>query len=440
MYAIDWDQVLGRTQKCAPSPDSAETAVATRTGARVMPRVSAVVWSLGITSMLTDISSEMVASILPMYLVLHLHLSPLAFGVVDGLYQGVAVLLRVAAGVVGDRWQQHKLVAAAGYALSAVCKLGILAAGNVWGAIATVVALDRTGKGIRTAPRDAMITLSTPPAELGTAFGVHRALDAAGAMLGPLAAVLVLAMLPDRFDVVFLASFCLAVLGVAVIWLFVDAPPPAEADNGAAVKPSMRVAFGLLREARFRSLFITAGVLSLAAVSDAFVFLVLQQRTGFSAAMFPMLYVGVSLANFLMAVPGGGFADRVGRLPVFLGGHVLLLVVYALLLLPDIGIAHVLLCLVLMGGYYAATDGVLSALAGAALPQPLCGSGLALISTATSGSRLLASMLFGALWTWQGINTALTCFMIGLAIAVVTAALAIARSGARSPHDSAPLA
>jgi MFS family permease len=438
MYAIDWVQVLGRSHRCGACPACPHTA-GVRPATRFLPRVSPVVWSLGITSMLTDVSSEMVASILPMYLVLHLHLSPLAFGVVDGLYQGVAVLLRVGAGVVGDRWQQHKAVAAAGYALSAICKLGILAAGNAWGAIAAVVALDRTGKGIRTAPRDAMITLSSPCRELGLAFGVHRALDAAGAMLGPLAAVLVLAMLPDRFDVIFLASFCLAVLGVAVILLFVDAPRGA-VDASASARPSMGAAFGLLRESKFRGLFVTAGVLSLAAVSDAFVFLVLQQRAGFSAAMFPMLYVGVALVNFLMAVPGGGFADRAGRLPVFLAGHVLLLAVYGLLLLPGIGVLHIILALVLMGGYYAATDGVLSALAGAALPQHLCGSGLALISTATSGSRLLASMLFGALWTWQGINTALICFMIGLAIAVVTATITVARIGAPAPHDPARLA
>jgi MFS family permease len=430
--------VLGRSHKCGVCPTCPHSAAA-RPGTRLLPRVSPVVLSLGITSMLTDISSEMVASILPMYLVLHLHLSPLAFGVVDGLYQGVAVLLRVAAGVVGDRWQQHKVVAAAGYGLSAVCKLGILAAGNAWGAIAAVVALDRTGKGIRTAPRDAMITLSSPCSELGVAFGVHRALDAAGAMLGPLAAVLVLAVLPDRFDVIFLASFCLAVLGVAVITLFVDAPRRKVQPLPSAA-PSMRAAFGLLRDRRFRALFFTAGVLSLAAVSDAFVFLVLQQRAGFSAAMFPMLYVGVSLVNFVMAVPGGGVADRMGRLPVFLAGHAMLLAVYAVLLLPNIGLAHIILCLVLMGGYYAATDGVLSALAGAALPQHLCGSGLALISTASSGSRLLASMLFGALWTWQGINTALTCFMIGLAIAVTTAAVTVARTGAHAPHDPARIA
>src|SRR5687768_13569468 len=130
MYTIDWVQVLGRSQRSGTGPACPQATTRRRTISRLLPRVSPVVWSLGFTSMLTDISSEMVASILPMYLVLHLRLSPLAFGVVDGLYQGVAVLLRVAAGVVGDRWQRHKTVAAAGYAISAVCKLGILAAGS----------------------------------------------------------------------------------------------------------------------------------------------------------------------------------------------------------------------------------------------------------------------------------------------------------------------
>jgi MFS family permease len=437
MYSIDWVQVLGRSHRCGVCTGCPHSATDVHARPRVLPRVSAVVWSLGFTSMLTDISSEMVASILPMYLVLHLRLSPLAFGVVDGLYQGVAVLLRVAAGVVGDRWQQHKMVAAVGYGLSAVCKLGILAAGSAWGAIAAFVALDRSGKGIRTAPRDAMITLASPCRELATAFGVHRALDAAGAMLGPLAAVLLLAALPDRFDVIFLASFGLAALGLAVLVLFVDAPRRERANLVAAESPSLATTLGLLRDRRFRALFITTAVLSLSAVSDAFVFLVLQRRAGFSAAMFPMLYVGVSLVNFLMAVPGGGMADRTGRLRVFLGGHALLLVVYALLLLPEIGLGHVVICLVLLGGYYAATDGVLAAIAGAALPPHLCGSGLALISTPTSGSRLLASMLFGALWTWQGIDIAVVCFMIGMAIAVAAAAKTLAGTGAHALHDPA---
>jgi MFS family permease len=386
--------------------------------------------------MLTDISSEMVSSILPMYLVLHLGLSPLAFGVIDGLYQGVAALLRVAAGVVGDRWQQHKPVATVGYALSAVCKLGILAAGGAWGVIATIVALDRTGKGIRTAPRDAMITLSTPKADLATAFGVHRALDAAGAMLGPLAAFLVLAALPTAFDVVFLASFGVAVLGVAVLLLFVHAPVN-ETANADAPTATLRGAAGLLRQGRFRGLVVASALLGLATMSDAFVFIVLQQKVGFSAALFPLLYVGVSLVNFLIAVPGGGLADRTGRLRVFLFGYALLVAVYAILMLPAIGTVHVLVCLVLLGAYYAATDGVLAAMTGAALPAQLCGSGLALLATASNSARLAASVLFGWIWAARGVNDALIVFAVGLVAAAGIAVFTLARGAASENDDPA---
>ena len=429
MYTIDWAQVRGGAPRGA---SASEPHAARRPRARLLPRVSPVVWSLGFTSMLTDVSSEMVSSILPMYLVLHLGLSPLAFGIIDGLYQGVAALLRVAAGIAGDRWQRHKHVAAFGYALSVVCKLGVLAAGNAWGLIATVVALDRTGKGIRTAPRDALITLNTPSGELGTAFGVHRALDAAGAMLGPLVAFLVLAALPGAFDVVFLASFAIAVIGVAVIVLFVQTPGDAFAPGAAAASASLRGAAALLRLARFRRLSVAAALLGVATMSDAFVFIVLQQRVGFSAALFPLLYVGVSLVNFLIAVPGGGLADRTGRMRVFLGGYALLLAVYGILMLPGLGIAHVLACVVLLGAYYAATDGVLTAMTGASLPAERCGSGLALLATASNTARLGASVVFGWIWAAYGVTNAVAVFAAALAGALGVTMFMLARATAEN--------
>jgi MFS family permease len=129
--------------------------------------VAKTVLLLGLTSLFTDISSEMVATILPLYLVYTVGLSPVAFGLVDGLYQGAGALVRVASGFVGDRFRRHKEVAAVGYGLSAVCKLGFLAVGGAVGALSAVIVLDRTGKGIRTAPRDALISLSTPREQLG---------------------------------------------------------------------------------------------------------------------------------------------------------------------------------------------------------------------------------------------------------------------------------
>ena len=437
MHAIDWVSLLGRSHRCNACPACPHAAAAgIRSKRRVIPRVSPVVWSLGFTSLLTDVSAEMVSSILPMYLVLHLRLSPLAFGVVDGVYQGFAALLRIAGGFAGDRWRQHKLIAATGYGLSAVSKLGILLVGGTWSGIAGMVALDRMGKGIRTAPRDALITLNSPCRELGQAFGVHRALDAVGAMMGPLLAFALLALLPGAFDVIFVVSFCIALIGVAVIVLFVD-PPARPRHLVKESAPSVREAAALLREPRFRSLVIASGVLSVATMSDAFVFLALQHRMQFNAGWFPLLYVGVSCVNFLFAIPGGQAADKSGRLPMFLGGHALLIGVYALVLLPTPGLPHVALAVFLLGAYYAATDGVLAAMVGTTLPARLCGSGLSVMSTATNLGRLAASMLFGAIWNWWSLNTAVLSFMIGLVLVLGGAKVVILQTAAHRIGDSA---
>jgi len=175
-----------------------------------LPRVARTVFLLGVTSMLTDVSSELVATVLPLYLVFALGLSPLGFGIVNGLYEGGAAILRLVGGHLGDRAGRHKEVAAFGYGLSAISKLALLAAGSA-SAVSGVVLVDRAGKGIRTAPRDALISLSTPRAGLATAFGVHRAMDTAGAMLGPLLAFGLLALSPLDFVLVFVVSFFVVV-------------------------------------------------------------------------------------------------------------------------------------------------------------------------------------------------------------------------------------
>src|SRR5919106_2321977 len=183
-------------------------------------QVSRNVWFLGLTSLFTDVSSEMVASVLPAYLVLQLGVSPMVFGTIDGLYQGIGSVVRWIGGAAADRSRRHKEFAAAGYAVSALTRLGLLLVGNAWAAITALIALDRIGKGFRTAPRDALISLSASQTNLGAAFGVHRAMDAFGALLGPLAAFAILAASPRAFDLVFVASFSVAIVGVACIVLF----------------------------------------------------------------------------------------------------------------------------------------------------------------------------------------------------------------------------
>jgi len=401
---------------------------------RALTHVRRTVILLGLTSMFTDISSEMVNTILPIYLVLTLGMTPLEFGVIDGIQQGAAALVRVVAGFAADRLGRYKEVAVLGYGLSAFCRIGFLIVGRSWTLIGGIVFLDRTGKGIRTAPRDALISLTTPTAELGTAFGVHRALDTAGAMIGPLIAFLMLTVAPHDFNPIFVLSFCFAIVGLAILVLFVenrservDEPPPEPV--------TMRAVAQLLRLPGFPAVLAAGGTLAIATMSDGFVYLGLQQKLGFAGRDLPLLYVATSLFYMLLAVPVGRLADRVGRRRVFVGGYALLLVVYAALLLPPLGAVGTLVVLVAFGTYYAATDGVLMALSSAILPTTTRATGLSVVVTATNLGRLLASVGFGAIWTFAGIRNAVIVYGIGLALAAAAAAV-ILRRGAAEPADA----
>lgn len=387
-------------------------------------RVARNVVLLGLVSLFTDISSEMVAAILPLYLVYTLGFTPLQFGIVDGLQQGAAAIVRVAGGFFGDRTRKHKEVAAAGYGISALSRLGLLVANSV-AALGAIVFVDRTGKGLRTAPRDALISLSSDRDDLATAFGVHRALDTAGAMLGPLIAFSLLTVAPGEFDAVFVVSFAAALIGFAILALFVENRPVViPADSPVSLRGAAR----LLGDLRFRTLVAIAGFLGLVTISDGFLFIALQKKVDFDERLLPLFFVGTALAYMLLAIPVGRVADRFGRGRTFVFGYLPLLTAYLLLLLPSGGAVEIPVYLFLLGLYYAATDGVLMALASASLPSHLRGSGLALVVTSTSLGRLLASILFGTIWTWYDVETAIAVFAIGLAIAGLLAAVSLRRA------------
>lgn len=391
--------------------------------------MSRTVIMLGLTSLFTDISSEMVATILPLYLLFDLHLSPAAFGVIDGLYQGAAALVRIFGGFAADRLRRFKEVAVVGYGLSAVARLGLLVVGNVWTLIAGVVMVDRLGKGIRTAPRDALISFNTPREQLGTAFGVHRALDTAGAMIGPILAFSLLSMAPGAYDAVFVISLCTALIGLGILILFVQNPSQEVMGAPEQSRLSWRTAGELLSVRGMTPMLVAGTLLSLATISDGFLYVTLQRRVEFAARYFPLLYVATAAVFMLLAVPAGRLADRIGRARVFLGGYALLLVVYGSLLVPWTGGATwpVVVDLILLGAYYAATDGVLMALAGALLPPAQRASGMALLVTGTNLARLAGSVLFGLLWTWRGVGFAVALALAAMAAAVLVGIVALGR-------------
>lgn len=358
------------------------------------------VLALGAVSLCTDISAEMVTAVLPAYLVLGLHLSLAQYGFLDGLYTGATAFTRLLGGYLADRFARRKLVAGLGYALSAVSKIGLLVATGP-AAIGGVIAVDRTGKGIRTAPRDALISLSVPDADLGQAFGLHRTMDSIGAFLGPLAALgLLLLTVDGSYDPVFLGSLCAAVIGVLVLTLFVD-------NRSAAMRPvEVRIAGlrPLLAAGRFRRLCLVAVLLGLVTVGDGFVYLVLQHRDDLGVRAFPLLAVGTSLGFVLLALPLGRLADRLGRWPVIVLGYACLLAVYLLL---ATGSGPIWVILLLYGAFYAATDGVLAALAAPLIPPALRTTGLALLQTGQALAYFASSVAFG--FAWQYVNVTLAC-------------------------------
>ncbi|MEV6550322.1 MFS transporter [Streptomyces sp. NPDC051597] len=377
-------------------------------------RVPGTVLALGAVSLVTDVSSEMVTAVLPLYLVLGLGLSPLQFGFLDGMFNGATALVRLLGGRLADRGGRHKRVAGAGYLLSTLSRLGLLLAGGATAGIAAALAADRLGKGIRTAPRDALISLSGPPQTLGRSFGVHRAMDTTGALLGPLAAFAVLQATTDAYDAVFVVSFCTGLLGVVLLAVYV---PGASRTAPAPTTPRPRTA---LRDPVFRRVLYATALLGAATIGDSFVYLLLQRGLDLPTALFPLLPLGPAAGYLLLAVPVGRIADRTGRRLPFLVGNAALLGAYALLLAPPARPTAVAV-LALLGVFYAATDGVLMALAGPLLPAHGRAGGLAVLQTGQALARLLGAAGFGAAWTLWGQRPALWLAGAALAAALLAA-------------------
>jgi MFS family permease len=412
-------------RRAAPRPDAAPPF-------RLAPTIIA----LGVVSLLTDVSSESVAAVLPLYVTASLGLSTVAYGFMDGIYQGISATVRIAAGMAADRTGSQRWVAFLGYGLSAVARVWLLAASG-FSSLAAVIAVDRFGKGIRTAPRDAMIRHAAQPEHLGRSFGVHRMLDTVGATLGPVLAFVILLAIPNGYGVVFMASLAFAFVGLAVLGLFVPNQRVGRAGDAAPVPARPRLRWREVNTRPMRRLLIAAGVLGLLTAGDGFLYLVLQARTSFAAQWFPLLYVGTNVAYVALAVPMGRLADRWGRRRVFLAGHGALLAAYVCAVLPWAGLPATLATLLLLGVFYAATDGVLAALAGVLAPGHAAATGIAAAQTVVAVARLLASTGFGLLWYAIGSNAAMGLVAGGLLVALPAAALLLRTARTSEPAGAA---
>jgi len=381
-------------------------------------RVAGTVVLLGVVSMFTDISSESVNAVLPIYLTSFLGMSALSYGFLDGLYQGVSALVRILGGWLSDRTDHPKWIAFIGYFTSVVTRVLLIPA-HTFAAISGVIAADRLGKGLRTAPRDALIASSSPPEDQGRAFGVHRALDTVGALLGPLLAFWILWVVPNDYRTVFVVSLAFAVIGVAILLLVVpDLRPRREGGTPRAAKVSLK----LLLTPGLGRLVLATGLLGVLTVGDGFLYLELSARDSLATRYFPLLYIGTNAAYLVLAIPLGRFADRVGRARVFIGGHAALLAAYFFAGGPVAGAAASVACLLLLGTYYAATDGVLAAISGSLVEKSVRASGIATAQTAAALARFVSSLGFGLMWTELGRSQALLVVGVLLALAIPAAA------------------
>ncbi|MFF0276928.1 MFS transporter [Streptomyces sp. NPDC004330] len=398
----------------ATAPTSAPRARARGT------RVPGTVLALGLVSLVTDASAEMITAMLPMYLIYGLGIGYLQLGALDSLYTGAGALFRVGGGYAADRFGHSKTVATSGYALSALTKLAFPLVGSA-PAVGALVAADRIGKGIRTAPRDTLITAAVPETDLGRAFGVHRAMDTCGALLGPLLAFAVLAAVPGGYDTAFQVSFCLAAVGVIVMMAFVRRGPlPTPGERALSVRSRLT----LLHTPSVRRCILAAGLLGLLTAGDMSFYIGLQHRLAVPAAALPLLPVATAAVFMAAAVPIGILADRIGRWTLFLCGHLAAVGAYLFLwTAPLTGWPAAGVALLLYGLFYAATDGVLMAHIAPLLPRASRTTGLAVVQTAQALARALGALTFGALAAHSGPGTAFAVFGCTTAVAIAAARL-----------------
>ena len=372
------------------------------------------VWVLGFVSLLMDIASEMIHSLLPLFLVTALGSSVFAVGLLEGLAESTALIVKVFSGVLSDHLGRRKGLAVAGYGLGAVSKPLFAVAGS-FGLVVTARLLDRVGKGIRGAPRDALVADLTPKALRGAAFGLRQSLDTVGAFVGPLLAVGLMLLWADDFRAVFWVATVPAIAAVALLCLGIREPAP----NPSRVlkSPIRRDSLGRLSKA-YWWVVVLGATFTLARFSEAFLVLRSQQM-GIPTALVPLVMVVMSLVYALTAYPFGKLSDAVshGRL---LGCGMAVLVVADLVLARATGVAALLAGVGLWGVHMGMTQGLLATMVADTAPDDLRGTAFGVFNLVAGLSMLLASGLAG--WLWDAVGAAAT-FYVGAAMA--TAALAL---------------
>lgn len=350
------------------------------------------IWALGFVSMLMDVSSEMIHALLPVYLTLGLGASTLAVGVIEGIAEATASVVKVFSGALSDKIGRRKELAALGYGLAAFTKPVFPLAGSL-GWVVAARFIDRVGKGIRGAPRDALVTELAPEAMRGAAFGLRQSLDTVGAFTGPLAAILLMGLFAGDYRAVFWVAVLPAFLSLALIVFVVKEPATPRPERPR--NPLSRAELALM-PARYWAVVTVAAVFTLARFSEAFLIL-RASEAGLEPALVPLVLVGMNIVYAVSAYPVGVLSDRIGRSALLMAGLAVLIAADLVLALAP-GLGGVAAGVLLWGLHMGATQGLLSARVADAAPPALRGTAFGIFNLISGGALLLASLIAGALW------------------------------------------
>lgn len=383
--------------------------------ASVLRRIPRSIWALGFVSLLMDVSSEMIHALLPVYLVTVLGTSALTVGFIEGIAEATAAITKVFSGALSDWLGRRKLLAAIGYGLAAFTKpIFPLASTVTWVVIARFV--DRIGKGIRGAPRDALIADLAPPGLRGASFGLRQSLDTAGAFIGPLLALGLMWLSSNRIPLVFWAAVIPAFASFALI-IFMVHDAPATHGKRALRAPLSRAELTRLPPLYWWTVAVSA-VFTLARFSEAF--LVLRaQELGLAMMLIPVVLVVMNVTYSLSSYPIGVLADRVNR-GVLLGLGLGVLVVSDLILALVEGMPGLVLGVVLWGLHMGMTQGLLAALIADTAPDSMRGTAFGVFNLVSGLALLVASVVAGELWDRFGSGATFLAGALFAALALLT--------------------
>lgn len=409
----------------APPPESPPSPAAPSTGWRALP---VGIWALGFGSLFMDMSSELIHSLLPVLMVTTLGASMVTVGFIEGVAEATAAITKVFSGALSDYLGKRKFLTVFGYALAAFTKpIFPLATSVSWVFAGRFV--DRVGKGIRGAPRDALIADLTAPRQRGAAYGLRQALDSVGALTGPLLAVLLMIWLANDIRTVLWIAVAPAFVAVALLLFYVREP---ERPAGAApVRKPLRFADARSLPLRYWLVVLVGAVFTLARFSEAF--LVLRARdVGLGLTYVPLVMVVMNVVYAGVAYPAGSAADRLSPRALLLAG-------LGLLVAADLVLAGATSPLVVFAGatlwglHMAVTQGLLSKLVADATPATLLGTGFGIFNLASGVAVLLASVIAGGLWSRFG---PAATFLAGAAFAAVAAVGLLVAGRYRRPQPA----